>query len=468
MNRGVRPSADVMSTGSTKPLKWFATSSTGRSPRVAVVARDLDASEQQRGGEPTHPGHHASHGGQSRGRPGAPHVRGRGPYAGDRGHRPRTGGSWRSRPRPRRCPRAGHAERVLLPCAVAHAGARPAAPGARARGHRGGGVLHPLGVPRGAAARGARRARRPPGSLRRLLAAAHRPHPARLSSSRVAGAVAIGIATVEGVSGWFKQGLLVDSWFRDGGGSGLRVSWTLVVEVAFYAVILPLAAVVGLASRRSLDAWIVACLALMSVRLVGARAHHAAPHRPLGARAPPYLPAFGAGMLLAVAELGTPGMRGSGGWCARSVGSPRGLRLCWGLGGGRLRRHGGAARSPHDCAGVRPRARAAGAVVPAGHRRGAGPGSARAAHGGRAVPVEPGADGARGGLARVLPVAPPGAARGAAAAPGAAAARVLGLALAMLGAFLAGEAAAGGWRRRRAGPHRAVPEAWWSGPASIR
>jgi peptidoglycan/LPS O-acetylase OafA/YrhL len=143
--------------------------------------------------------------------------------------------------------------------------------------------------------------------------------------------VAIGVGTIEGATGWLKHGLLLDSWFDDSGGTGLRVSWTLVVEVAFYACILPLAAVVLLAGRRRLDAWIVACLGLLafgSWAVVLTTQQHSEPWvRVL----PPYLPAFAAGMLLAVAELGDA--RGT--WFGAIV---RGIRwvaarplLCWGL-----------------------------------------------------------------------------------------------------------------------------------------
>jgi peptidoglycan/LPS O-acetylase OafA/YrhL len=145
------------------------------------------------------------------------------------------------------------------------------------------------------------------------------------------GSVAIGVGTIEGATGWLKHGLLLDSWFDDGGGTGLRVSWTLVVEVAFYACILPLAAVVLLARRRRMDAWILACLGLLAVgawALALTTQHHTDPWvRVL----PAYLPAFAAGMLLAVAELGDA--RGT--WLGGVVRALRRLAarplLCWGL-----------------------------------------------------------------------------------------------------------------------------------------
>ena len=74
------------------------------------------------------------------------------------------------------------------------------------------------------------------------------------------GAVVIGIGTLDGRAGWIKHGLLIDSWFDDGGGIGLRVSWTLVVEVAFYVLILPVAAAApsgaSRVTRRSGSAWL--------------------------------------------------------------------------------------------------------------------------------------------------------------------------------------------------------------------
>lgn len=144
------------------------------------------------------------------------------------------------------------------------------------------------------------------------------------------GAVAIGIGTVDGWSGWLKHGLLVDSWFDDSGGVGLRVSWTLVVEVAFYAAVLPLAAALRLVGPRwRLDAWVLACLALVaygSWALAVTTQEHTEPWLRV---LPPYLPSFALGMLLAVAELGD----GRGAWLGGVV---RGVRwvaarawLCW-------------------------------------------------------------------------------------------------------------------------------------------
>jgi peptidoglycan/LPS O-acetylase OafA/YrhL len=145
------------------------------------------------------------------------------------------------------------------------------------------------------------------------------------------GSVAIGVGTIDGPAGWVKHGLLIDSWFDDGGGTGLRVSWTLVVEVAFYACVLPIAAVVLAAGRRRLDAWILVCIGLLaygSWALALTTQHHTEPWLRV---LPPYLPAFAVGMLLAVAELGDA----RGAWLGGIV---RGIRwtaarprLCWGL-----------------------------------------------------------------------------------------------------------------------------------------
>jgi peptidoglycan/LPS O-acetylase OafA/YrhL len=145
------------------------------------------------------------------------------------------------------------------------------------------------------------------------------------------GSVAIGVGTLDGASGWLKHGFLVDSWFDDGGGTGLRVSWTLVVEVAFYACVLPLAAVVLLAGRRRIDAWIVACLALLGFGAWALALTTQEPTEPWLRVLPPYLPAFAAGMLLAVAELG----EARGTWFGGVVRAIRWLAahplLCWGL-----------------------------------------------------------------------------------------------------------------------------------------
>lgn len=149
-------------------------------------------------------------------------------------------------------------------------------------------------------------------------------------------AVALGIGTIDGGTGWIKHGLLVDSWFDDGGGSGLRVSWTLVVEVAFYAAVLPLAAVLLVAGRRRLDAWIAACLAVFAYGAWALALTTQEQTEPWLRVLPPYLPAFALGMLLAVAELGDA--RGT--WLGGVVRGVRSVasrpRLCWAVAAGAL------------------------------------------------------------------------------------------------------------------------------------
>lgn len=50
-------------------------------------------------------------------------------------------------------------------------------------------------------------------------------------------ALAIGYAELDGFEGVWKHGLLIQKYFGDPGGTGLRESWTLVVEVTLYALI---------------------------------------------------------------------------------------------------------------------------------------------------------------------------------------------------------------------------------------
>ena len=121
------------------------------------------------------------------------------------------------------------------------------------------------------------------------------------------GALAVGVGTLDGPGGWLKHGLLVDSWFEDPGGTGLRASWTLVVEVAFYAAVLPLAALAALTRRRSLDAWVVLCLGLAAFGSWAVMQVSYGETEMALRVLPPYLPAFAAGMLLAVAEIGSTG-----------------------------------------------------------------------------------------------------------------------------------------------------------------
>ncbi len=145
------------------------------------------------------------------------------------------------------------------------------------------------------------------------------------------GAVALGVGSLDGVSGWSKHVLLTDSWFDDGGGTGLRVSWTLVVEVAFYAAVLPVGYVLLAAGRRRADAWVAMCLLVLAYGSWALALTTQEATDPWVRVLPPYLPGFALGMLLAVAEAGEH--RGT--WLGGVV---RGVRwfvgrpqLCWGL-----------------------------------------------------------------------------------------------------------------------------------------
>ncbi|MEO7570899.1 MAG: acyltransferase [Acidimicrobiales bacterium] len=147
----------------------------------------------------------------------------------------------------------------------------------------------------------------------------------------LAGAVALGVGEVQGASGWLKHGLLIDSWFDDGGGTGLRVSWTLVVEVAFYAAILPVGMLVLVAGRRRLDAWVAVCLGSLATGAWALVVTTQETTEPWVRVLPPYLVAFSVGMLAAVAERGDARQTWLG-WV------PRGLRrlaehsrVCWAL-----------------------------------------------------------------------------------------------------------------------------------------
>jgi len=145
------------------------------------------------------------------------------------------------------------------------------------------------------------------------------------------GSVALGVGTIDGAAGWIKHGLLLDSWFDDGGGTGLRVSWTLVVEVAFYVVILPVAALALLAGRRRLDAWIVVCLGSFAFGSWALWLTTQEATEPWLRVLPPYLPGFAFGMLLAVAEA-SDGRGAWLGWVLRGTRAVAGRPwLCWGI-----------------------------------------------------------------------------------------------------------------------------------------
>lgn len=117
----------------------------------------------------------------------------------------------------------------------------------------------------------------------------------------LAGALAIGIGRIDGLSGWVKHGLLIQTWFEDRDGTGLRVSWTLVVEVAFYALVLPLGWLAARAGRRGLDAWVALCLLSIGVGSWAIMYISYGPTDVAYRVLLPYLPGFGAGMLLAAA-----------------------------------------------------------------------------------------------------------------------------------------------------------------------
>lgn len=125
----------------------------------------------------------------------------------------------------------------------------------------------------------------------------------------LAGALAIGVGRIDGVSGWVKHGLLIQTWFEDRDGTGLRVSWTLVVEVAFYALVLPLGWLAARAGRRGLDAWVALCLASIAVGAWGVMYISYGPTDVAYRVLLPYLPGFGAGMLLAAAAAPASGVR---------------------------------------------------------------------------------------------------------------------------------------------------------------
>ena len=126
----------------------------------------------------------------------------------------------------------------------------------------------------------------------------------------LAGAIAVGVGQLDGIAGVVKHGLLIQTWFADRDGTGLRVSWTLVVEVAFYAAVLPLGALVARARRRPTDAWVGLCAALFAFGAVAVVLTSYGPTAIALRVLPPYLTSFAAGMLLAGAEV----ERGLGSW----------------------------------------------------------------------------------------------------------------------------------------------------------
>jgi peptidoglycan/LPS O-acetylase OafA/YrhL len=121
-------------------------------------------------------------------------------------------------------------------------------------------------------------------------------------------AVVVGYATIEGISGVWKHGLLVQDYFEDEGGTGIRESWTLVVEVALYVLVPVFALAVRLLGRvfgrvRAEFVGVGAVLFGAAIALpayVDARGFFEEPG--LGRVLEPALLAVGGGMMLAVIE----------------------------------------------------------------------------------------------------------------------------------------------------------------------
>ena len=117
---------------------------------------------------------------------------------------------------------------------------------------------------------------------------------------------AAGRVTFEGIRGLLTRVLLVHSYFGDHGGRGFDQSWTLVVEVSFYAFI-PLWAVATRAAGRRLGEWrseSLGALALIAFG-VGAQALLRSPTWwPPLLVLPPALGSLGAGMLVAIIDVG--------------------------------------------------------------------------------------------------------------------------------------------------------------------
>ncbi len=121
-------------------------------------------------------------------------------------------------------------------------------------------------------------------------------------------AVVVGYATIEGMSGVWKHGLLVQDYFEDEGGTGIRESWTLVVEVTLY-VLMPVFAfgvrllgrAVGRVRAEFVGVGAVLVGAVISLpAYVDARGWFREPG--LGRVLEPALIAVGGGMMLAVIE----------------------------------------------------------------------------------------------------------------------------------------------------------------------
>lgn len=121
-------------------------------------------------------------------------------------------------------------------------------------------------------------------------------------------AVAVGYATIEGWSGLFKHGLLVQNYFDDEGGTGLRESWTLVVEITLYVVLPVFAIGVRLLGRLigRARAEVVGSLGVLVVGILCLPAYVDArsvfSNAGFGRVLEPAILAAGAGMMLAVLD----------------------------------------------------------------------------------------------------------------------------------------------------------------------
>jgi peptidoglycan/LPS O-acetylase OafA/YrhL len=107
---------------------------------------------------------------------------------------------------------------------------------------------------------------------------------------------------VNGASGVLKHATLTYSYFRDLGGLGIAQSWTLVIEVSFYAFVPLWALIMRAASHRlrALHAELAGALVLIAIGYVAsAFLFYGSPAPPLTVL-PPGFGALGAGMLLAV------------------------------------------------------------------------------------------------------------------------------------------------------------------------
>ena len=112
----------------------------------------------------------------------------------------------------------------------------------------------------------------------------------------------LGDIDVNGTSGLLKHATLTHTYFHDSGGLGIAQSWTLVVELSFYAFV-PLWALFMRAASRGRTSLRIALVGALTLIVVGylssAWVFFGSP-APAMAVLPPALGALGAGMLLAV------------------------------------------------------------------------------------------------------------------------------------------------------------------------